>query len=86
MGTQSTAKTIFLLTSMVGWLIFGASLMYLFPAIADRLINNDLIHTWMATLSRGSYQPMLGVTVGGVACAFSALLTVVWYQQFEERI
>lgn len=70
---------------MVGWLIVGASLMYLFPAIADRLLGNDLTHTWMVNLSRGSYQPMVGMIAGGIAFAFSTILTVVWYQQFEER-
>ena len=38
MGSQSMAKTWFLLASMVGWLIVGAALMYLFPAIADGLV------------------------------------------------
>ena len=70
---------------MVGWLIVGASLMYLFPAIADRLLGNDLTHAWMVNLSRGSYEPMLGIVAGGSALAFSTILTVVWYQQFEER-
>lgn len=71
---------------MVGWLIVGASLMYLFPAIADRLVGNDLTHTWMVNLSRGSYQPMLGAIAGGMALAFTTGLTVVWYQRFEGRV
>jgi len=86
MGTQSTAKTIFLLISMAGWLMVGASLMYLFPAIADRLLGSELTHSWIVNLSRGGYQPLLGLGAGGVALGFTTLLNVVWYQRFEGRI
>jgi len=86
MGTQSTAKTIFLLISMAGWLMVGASLMYLFPAIADRLMGSELTHSWIVNLSRGGYQPLLGIVAGGGALGFTTLLNVVWYQRFEGRI
>jgi hypothetical protein len=52
MGSQSSAKTIFLLSSMVGWMILGAALIYLFPAIADLTIHSERTHTWLTTLSR----------------------------------
>jgi hypothetical protein len=45
MGSQSTAKTLFLLASMAGWLIVGAALMDLFPLLADRLVASDLTQT-----------------------------------------
>jgi hypothetical protein len=86
MGSQSTAKTIFLLISMVGWLIVGAALMYLFPVIADRLVSSDQTHQWMITLSRGSYNPMLGWVGGGIALGLTVLLNIVWYQRFEGKL
>jgi len=85
MGSQSTAKTIFLLVSMLGWLIVGAALMYLFPAIADRLLSSDLTHGWIDNLSRGGYQPTLGLKAGGGALVFTLILNGVWYQRFEGR-
>ncbi|MDB9529397.1 hypothetical protein PN498_25625 [Oscillatoria sp. CS-180] len=83
MGTQSTAKTIFLLTSMVGWLIVGASLMYLFPAVADRLVGSELTHLWMENLTRGGYHPSLAWISGGTAFGITLLINIIWYQRFE---
>jgi hypothetical protein len=86
MGSQSTAKTIFLLTAMVGWLLVGAALMYLFPVIADRLVSSDLTHLWITNLSRGGYDPMLAVVGGGIALVVTTLGHVIWHQQFEGKI
>ena len=85
MGTQSTAKTIFLLTSMVGWLIIGAALMYLFPAIFDQLFPSDRTHLWMENLTRGGYNPMLAWVGGGITLALTVAGNVVWYQKFEGK-
>lgn len=76
MGSQSTAKTIFLLASMVGWLIVGASLMYLFPVIADWLISSERTHLWMHTLSRSDYNPLLAWVGGGI----TLVITVSGYK------
>ncbi|MBW4695812.1 MAG: hypothetical protein KME27_29025 [Lyngbya sp. HA4199-MV5] len=84
MSSQSTTKTIFLLASMVGWLIVGAALMYLFPLLADRLVASDLTHLWMQNLSRSGYNPLLA-WVGGIALALTALGQIVWYQKFEGK-
>lgn len=86
MGSQSTAKTIFLLASMVGWLIVGAALMYLFPLMADRLMSSELTHVWMETLSRSGYQPRLAWVGGGITLALTILANVIWYQRFEGKI
>lgn len=86
MGSQSTAKTIFLLASMVGWLIVGASLMYLFPLIADLFVSSELTHRWMQTLSRSGYNPMLAWVGGGTALIVNALGYLIWYQRFEGKI
>jgi hypothetical protein len=83
MGSQSTAKTIFLLASMVGWLIVGAALIYLFPYLADRLLSSDRTHTWMQTLSRSGYDPMLAWMGGGIALFATVLANFVWYQRME---
>lgn|GEM_PF-818521 len=85
MGQQSVAKTIFLLASMVGWLIFGAALMYLFPWISDAIVSSDLTHRWMETLSRGGYNPLLGATIGGSTLIVTAVGNFVWYRYFNSR-
>ncbi len=86
MGSQSTAKTIFILTSMVGWLIVGAALMYLFPLLADQLVSSELTHQWMKTLSGSGYNPMLAIIGGGIVLAVTALANIIWYQHFEGKI
>ncbi|MBE7382512.1 MAG: hypothetical protein F6J95_014005 [Leptolyngbya sp. SIO1E4] len=86
MGSQSTAKTIFLLASMVGWLMVGAALMYLFPAIADGLVGSDRTHLWMATLAQSGYDPKLAWIGGGSILAITVLGNFIWYQQFEDKL
>jgi hypothetical protein len=86
LGRQSTAKTIFLLVSMVGWLLVGAALMYLFPAIANTLLNSDLTHLWMANLARSGYTPTLGWLGGGIVLAVTVAGNWVWYQYFDGKL
>lgn len=86
MGSQSNAKTVFLLVSMVGWLVVGAALIYLSPFIADRVVSSDLTHLWMQTLNRGGYNPLLGWVGGGSALAIILLANVIWHQRFEEKL
>jgi hypothetical protein len=86
MGSQSTAKTIFLLISMGGWLIVGASLMYLFPVLADWLVGSERTHLWMATLSRSGYNPMLAWVGGGLALVATVVGNLIWYQRFDGRL
>ena len=86
MGSQSTAKTIFLLASMVGWLIVGAALMYLFPLIADLLVSSELTHLWMENLSHSGYNPMLGLLGGGITLVVTVVGNIIWYQRFEGKI
>ncbi|MBD1913706.1 MULTISPECIES: hypothetical protein [unclassified Leptolyngbya] len=86
MGTQSTAKTIFLLASMVGWLIVGAALMYLFPLMADQFVASELTHRWMETLGRSGYDPMLAWVGGGSALTLTVAGNILWYQRFEGKL
>jgi hypothetical protein len=86
MGRQSTAKTIFLLASMVGWLIVGAALMYLSPFLADRFLSSDLTHLWMENLGRGGYNPMLAWVGGGITLVVLVLANIVWYQRFDGKV
>jgi hypothetical protein len=86
MGSQSTAKTLFLLASMVGWLIVGAVLIYLFPIILDHIIASDRTHLWMTTLSRSGYNPTLAGVTGGIALAITVLGNILWYQWFQGKL
>lgn len=86
MGSQSTAKTIFLLVSMAGWLIVGAAMMYLFPQVADWLVSSELTHRWMENLGRGGYNPSLGWIGGEIALGANILGNWVWYQRFDNKL
>jgi hypothetical protein len=86
MGSQSTTKTIFLLASMVGWLIVGAALMYLFPFFADLIVSSDRTHLWMENLGGSGYNPMLAWIGGGVALVVTVLANLIWHQRFEGKI
>ena len=82
---QSTAKTVFLLASAVGWLIVGASLIYLMPVAADTFRPSELTHTWMETLGRSGYNPMLAIVGGGTALLLTVAGNALWYQKFERK-
>lgn len=71
---------------MVGWLIFGAALMYLFPWIADALVSSELTHRWMTNLTRGGYTPLWGVLAGGVTLVATTIGNVIWYRRFDGKI
>lgn len=71
---------------MLGWLIVGAALIYLFPLVADALVSSELTHQWMKTLSRGGYNPMLAWVGGGITLAVTVLANIIWYQRFEGKV
>ena len=83
--SQSRAKTVFLLASMVGWLVVGASLIYLMPIAVNLVRPSELTSTWMETLSRSGYNPMLAVIGGGVAFITTVAGNLLWYQKIEEK-
>jgi hypothetical protein len=83
---QSTAKTIFLLASAVGWLIVGASLIYLMPVAANTFRHSELTTTWMETLARSGYNPMLAIVGGSVAFVLTVAGNALWYQKFEGKV
>jgi hypothetical protein len=86
MGTQTTAKTIFLLVSMVGWLLVGAALMYLSPAVLNLVLASDQTHLWMENLSRGGYNPTLALVGGSVILVVTVAGNLIWYQKFEGKL
>lgn len=85
MGSQSVAKTIFLLSSMVGWLIVGAALMYLSPFLVNQFVASDVTQLWMKNLSRGGYNPGLAAIVGGAVLVVNVLAYLIWYQRVERQ-
>jgi hypothetical protein len=84
MGSQSVAKTIFLLVSMVGWLIVGAALMYLSPFLVDQFVSSDQTHLWMKNLGRGGYNPTLAWIVGGITLSVNVFGYFFWNPRFEQ--
>ena len=83
---QSAAKTAFLLSSAVGWLIVGASLIYLVPFALNLFHPSELTSTWMSTLARSGYNPMLAIGGGGTALVITILGNWIWYQNFEGKM
>lgn len=77
---QSTAKTLFLLVSMVCWLIVGASLIYLVPATMNTFRPSETTVVWMETLGRGGYRPLLAIKGGGIALLLAVVGNILWYQ------
>jgi len=86
MGSQSKAKTIFLLISMVGWLIVGAVLMYLFPLMANFFTHSETTELWVSNLTKWGYQPRMASTVGGAALLLTTAGNLIWYRQFEGKL
>ena len=86
MSTQTQGKTIFLLLSMVGWLLSGGALIYLTPFLADRLLPSATTGLWMENLTRGGYNPMLAIAGGGSVLILTIIGNAVWYRYFEGRV
>jgi hypothetical protein len=86
MGSQSTAKTIFLLSSMVGWMLLGAALIYLFPAIADLILHSERTHTWLTTLRRSNYSPSLALMVGSMLLVLEIVANWIWYSRYDGKL
>ena len=82
---QSTAKTVFLLASAAGWLIVGASLIYLVPIAINTFMPSDVTNVWMDTLARGGYKPQLALYGGGVAFVLTVAINALWYQSLAEK-
>lgn len=80
------AKTIFLLSSAVGWLIVGASLIYLVPAAIDLICPSPTSAVWMGTLGRSDYNPQLAIVAGSVAFVVTVAGNALWYYKFEGKI
>ncbi|MEM8613537.1 MAG: hypothetical protein AAGF93_16060 [Cyanobacteria bacterium P01_H01_bin.105] len=86
MSTQTKGKTIFLLTSMVGWLLSGGALIYLTPFLANQLSPSDTTSLWMENLTRGGYNPMLVLIGGGSILILTVIGNAVWYRYFEGKV
>ncbi|MEM7066747.1 MAG: hypothetical protein AAF572_26720 [Cyanobacteria bacterium P01_B01_bin.77] len=86
MGTQTKGKTIFLLTSMVGWLLSGGALIYLSPFLANLISPSATTNLWMENLTRGGYNPMLALAAGGGVLLLTVAGNAIWYRYFEGKV
>lgn len=75
-------KSVFLVISMLPWLLAGGALIYLSPAIADRLVHSDMTATWLITLGRSGYYPKLAVEVAVAMVVLGTTLTILGSQYF----
>jgi hypothetical protein len=75
-------KTIFLVISMLPWLLAGGALIYLAPAIADQLLHSATTATWLATLGRSGYYPKLAVAIAISMSLLGTALTIIGSKYF----
>ena len=85
MGTQTRGKTIFLLISMVGWLLSGGALIYLTPFLANQVSHSATTSLWMENLIRGGYKPLLALSGGSSILLLTIIGNAVWYKYFEGK-
>ena len=86
MSTQTKGKTVFLLVSMVGWLLSGGALIYLTPFLAYLFTPSATTNLWMENLLRGGYSPMLAIAGGGSILLFTIIGNAVWSRYFEGNL
>jgi hypothetical protein len=70
-------KSLFLVISMVPWLLAGGALIYLAPAIANQLLHSETTATWLTTLGRSGYYPQLAIGVVAVMSVIGTALTIL---------
>ncbi len=75
-------KSVFLVISMLPWLLAGGALIYLSPAIADRLVHSEMTATWLMTLGRSGYYPKLAIEVVAAMVVLGTALTIIGSQYF----
>jgi uncharacterized membrane protein len=76
-GAMNQNKSIFLVVSMVPWLLAGGALIYLAPAIAHQLLHSETTEMWLTTLGRSGYYPQLAIGVTIVMSAIGTALTIL---------
>ncbi|MEB3292217.1 MAG: hypothetical protein VKJ24_03575 [Synechococcales bacterium] len=62
-------NSLFLLVSMIPWLLVGAALIYLSPVMFNWVLPSEMTAQWMVTLDRSGYYPNLAIAVGGMMAA-----------------
>jgi hypothetical protein len=82
---MSTNKVLFLLISMVVWLLAGGALIYLAPAIAFQVTQSQTTATWLATLGRSGYYPTLALQVMVAMTIIGTLLSIAGQKYFPDR-
>lgn len=81
---KPNGKSIYLVASLVGWMLVGGALIYLAPVLANRLFHSDTTEIWMETLTRGGYNPMISVVGGGIALVATITGHVIWSPKFGQ--
>ena len=81
---QVDGKSIYLVASLVGWMLVGGALIYLAPVLANRLFHSDTTEIWMETLTRGGYNPMISIVGGGIALVATVTGHIIWSPKFGQ--
>ena len=81
---QIDGKSIYLVASLVGWMLVGGALIYLAPVLANRLFHSDTTEIWMETLTRGGYNPMLSIVGGSIALVATVTGHIIWSPKFGQ--
>lgn len=85
MGSQSTAKTIFLLTSMAGWLLIGGALIYAGPMFYHLWAHSETSTLWITNLEQSGYEPFAALKVASVVLVVETVGYWLWYSRFDQK-
>lgn len=81
---KSNGKSIYLVASLMGWILVGGALIYLAPVLANRLFHSDTTEIWMETLTRGGYNPMISIVGGGLSFVATITGHIIWSPKFGQ--
>ena len=84
-GSQSNAKSAFLLISMAGWLIIGGALIYAGPLFFDLLVHSETSTLWLTNLNQGGYEPVAALRVAGIILIVEIFAYWWWYSKVEGK-
>ena len=83
-GAQSTAKSIFLLISMAGWLLIGGALIYAGPWFYHLYAHSETSTLWITNLEGAGYDPVPYLKISTVVLLMEVVAYGLWYSKFDQ--
>ncbi|MEM9219901.1 MAG: hypothetical protein AAGD25_36935 [Cyanobacteria bacterium P01_F01_bin.150] len=83
-NSSLSGKSLYLVASLIGWMLVGGALIYLAPVLANRLFHSATTEVWMETLVKSGYNPMISVVGGGIALVVTVTGQLIWAPKFGQ--